>query len=362
MLTADIRRATWEAAEEAVALGDLPRMIAPDKRGGGPADPSTLRPAGTPSGLGSAGQEAASYASTLPYLLSTPAIAPARVAAILARHLDGLPWIASTTATTGHLVITVTAAALAGLAVRIPRAADCAASDILHGLRIPAPAVPPLESAPSWAQAQSWVTADVICRLGRKAGADLYTARLTRGQSVAPSQFSLAAALDYAGRDAVRYALISHGAGWQPDSAAGLPVRYDRANPVYAVRYAHAHAASTLRQAADLGLGRGDAAEFVPRLLGHPCERALLGAMSWLPERVAWAARRGRPGEFTRYLEELAGAYHDCSEHCPALPFGGHRAPQDPGTTRARLWLVTAARTALAAGLDLLGVSAPDRL
>jgi arginyl-tRNA synthetase len=102
--------------------------------------------------------------------------------------------------------------------------------------------------------------------------------------------------------------------------------------------------------------------EFVSRLLGHPIERALLDAMSWLPERVAWAARRGRPGEFARYLEALAGTYHDCRERCPALPFGGHSAPRDPDTTRARLWLVTAVRTTIAAGVELLGVSAPDRL
>jgi hypothetical protein len=358
MLTADIRRATWEAAGEAVAIGDLQVMIPPTTV---PADPSTLRPV-HPRRPESAGQEAASYASTLPYLLATPAIAPARAGAILAERLNRLPWIASATATTGHLVITVTADALARLAVRIPQAADCAASDVLHGVRVPAPVLPPLETAASWAEAQSWVTAAVSGRLGRKAGADFYTARLTRGPSIAPPKFPVAAALAYAGRDAVTYALISHCCGWQPDSAGDLPVRYHRANPVYAVRYAHAHAASTLRQAADLGLGRGDAAEFVPRLLAHPRERALLDAMSWLPERVAWAARRGRPGEFARYLEGLAGAYHDCSEQCPALPFGGHSAPRDPDTTRARLWLVTAARTAIAASLELLGVSAPDRV
>jgi hypothetical protein len=322
VLTADIRHATWRAAQEAAAIGELPV-----------ADLSTLRPIGNH----------ASYASTLPYHLATPAIPPERVATILSSYLTSLPWISSTTATTGHLVITVTDDALARLAVRVPTSPDCAASDILRGLTIQ-------------------VTADVTAKLGRKAGAFIDTERLSRGPSPAWPDLPMGQALAYAGPDAVTYALISHPRGWQPTSVADLPVRYHRSNPVYAVRYAHAHAVSTLRQAADLGLGRGDAAEFVPRLLGHPLERALLGAMSWLPERVAWAARRGQPGEFARYLVELADAYHDCREHCPALPFGGHSAPRDPGTTRARLWLVTAARTAIAAGLDLLGVSAPDRL
>ena len=206
------------------------------------------------------------------------------------------------------------------------------------------------------------MTDEVTGKLGRKAGAFIDNERLPRGPSPAWPALPTGQALAYAGPDVIRYALISRPRGRPPRTVADLPVRYHRANPVYAVRYAHAHAASTLRQAADLGLGRGDAAQFVPRLLGEPLERALLGAMSWLPERVAWAARRGQPGDFARYLAELADAYHDCREHCPALPFGGHSAPRDPDTTRARLWLVTAARTAIAAGLDLLGVSAPDRL
>ncbi|MGH3156342.1 MAG: DALR anticodon-binding domain-containing protein, partial [Streptosporangiaceae bacterium] len=300
------------------------------------------------------------YASTLPYLLSTPAVPPIRVATVLAGHLASLSWIASATVTTGHLNITVTDDALASLAVRIPRAPDCAASDTLRGLPVPAP-LPPAEPQ-SWADAQSLVTADVNCRLGRKAGATNFPERLTQRSPVTQPGFPVGPASGYAGPDSLRYALLTRPRGWRPASAADLPVRYHRANPVYAVRYAHAHAASTLRQAADLGLDRGEAEQFVPRLLGHPIERALLDAMSWLPERVAWAARRGRPGEFARYTEELAGTYHDCRERCPALPFGGHSAPRDPDTIRARLWLVTAVRTTIAAGLDLLGVSAPDRL
>ena len=81
----------------------------------------------------------------------------------------------------------------------------------------------------------------------------------------------------------------------------------------------------------------------------------LLDALSWLPERVAVAARRGRPDEFARYLEELASAT------IAALICAGY-----PGNARVagtdRLAMAKAARTGLAAGLGLLGVGAPDRL
>jgi arginyl-tRNA synthetase len=75
----------------------------------------------------------------------------------------------------------------------------------------------------------------------------------------------------------------------------------------------------------------------------------LLDALSWLPERVAIAARRGRPDEFARYLEELASVTIDVLTAAP-------RAGSD------RLALAGAARTGLGAGLELLGVDAPARL
>jgi arginyl-tRNA synthetase len=81
----------------------------------------------------------------------------------------------------------------------------------------------------------------------------------------------------------------------------------------------------------------------------------LLDALSWLPERVAVAARRGRPDEFARYLEELASATI-AALICPGYP----AMTGVPGT--GRLALAEAARTGLAAGLGLLGVGAPDRL
>jgi arginyl-tRNA synthetase len=119
--------------------------------------------------------------------------------------------------------------------------------------------------------------------------------------------------------------------------------RHVLGNPAYAVRYAHAVAAAVLRWA---GTPPG---EFRPRQLTGLGEMALLDVLSWLPERVAVAARRGRPDEFARYLETLASRTID------AMSTSGHNSPE-------RLWLATAARTGLGAGLGLLGIAAPERL
>ena len=362
MITAEVRRAVWAAARDAIATGELPETIT-HAEGTVPTDTSTLRPVTPPRG-GRPGQ----YVSTLPYLLAAPGTTPHQAATLLTTRLEELPWIAAATAAAGHLTVTVTDEALAALAVRIPQTPDCAASDILRGMTIAEPPPADLATAPSWQDAHALLTAEVTSRLAAKAGAEIFTGRAPPAYAPLPPDDSppddspVAAALGYAGSDAVRYALLTAAPGWRPGGRVRLPVRYHLDNPVYAVRYAHAHAAATLRQAADLGLARGEAAEFAPRLLSQPAERALLGALSWLPERVAWAARSRRPGEFARYLEELAGTYHDCRESCPALPFGGRSAPRDPPAIAARLWLVTAAGAAIGAGLALIGVSAPARL
>ena len=60
-----------------------------------------------------------------------------------------------------------------------------------------------------------------------------------------------------------------------------------------------------------------------------------------------------------RYLEELATTYHRFYDNCRVLPRGDEAVTD---LTRARLWLVEAARIVLANGLGLLGVSAPERM
>jgi arginyl-tRNA synthetase len=74
---------------------------------------------------------------------------------------------------------------------------------------------------------------------------------------------------------------------------------------------------------------------------------------------VASAAELREPHRVARYLEELAGTYHRFYDACRVLPRGDEVATE---LTTARLWLVEAARIVFANGLDLLGVSAPDRM
>ena len=319
---------------------------------------------------------------------------PAVVAAGLAARLSGLDWVEAAAVTGGgYLAATVTADALASLAVRITEAGPgCARSSALAGASQAAPVATDLASAPTWEEARRRVHATVTGRLAEAAGAHVSwhheaermtaphpAAPVTAGpvteglvtEGPAPPAGPVADAVAYAGADAITYAL----ARLLPRGTARVDARLAAAqhlgNPAYAVQYAHAHAASALRQAADLGLSRGEAAGFQPRLLAHPSEQALLSKLSWLPERAAGAARRARPDVLAHFLEGLARAYFDCQETCPAVrpgmvvPDGTDRSPAGRAAVQAaaaRLWLAAAARTALGAGLGLLGVGAPDRL
>jgi DALR anticodon binding domain len=302
MITADLRRAIRAA-------------VGPDR------DP-LLRPGPVPG----------SYTTSLPFRLNQQA----RQA--LTEHLKTQPWIAGADRTgNGYLTITVTHEALATLAVRITRAGPaCAASDTLAGRPLPAPAAD--------------FTAQLTARLATTAGA---TFSFFPERSVVPAPApppALNGAVAYAGPDAVRFALAATPPGG-PLPKAEVIARHVLGNAAYAVRYAHAATAAVLRWAAALDTGPGG---FRPRLLTAPLELALLDALSWLPERVAMAARRGRPDEFAGYLTELAVCTLDTMSTTAFTTIATIRSEQ--------LWLADAARTGLAAGLELLGVDAPERI
>ena len=311
-----------------------------------PAEPG-LRPAGGPG----------RYASSVAFELGEN---PREIAGRLAWWLAREPWIAQADVTgPGYLTITVTPGTLTALADRIAEAGPASASsDALRGVTLPAPpAADPLAAA-TWKEARAALAAELTARLAAAAGATLSaphcperTVAPPPAISPSPAAGGPAAAVAFAGPDAVRFALARVVPGRPVLIDPEIIARHLPDNPAYAVRYAHARAASGVRWAATPG-----GAEAVPRRPpADPGELALLDALSWLPERVATAARRGRPDEFARYLEELA-----------SVTIATLSSPSYPGSARApgsdRLALARAAQAGLAAGLELLGVSAPDRM
>ena len=158
------------------------------------------------------------------------------------------------------------------------------------------------------------------------------------------------------GADAGRYALGRYSTDSTIDLDLDAWAKRTTDNPVYYVQYAHARVASLLRNAAELGLDKG---ELLPELLDHDREGDLLRALGEFPRVVATAAELREPHRIARYLEELAGTYHRFYDACRVLPRGDEQVTD---LHLARLWLVEATRIVLENGLRLLGVSAPERM
>ncbi len=159
------------------------------------------------------------------------------------------------------------------------------------------------------------------------------------------------------GVDAARYELIRYSVDSTLDIDLDLLRKHSNDNPVYYVQYAHARLASLQRNAADLGLKSDGAVDF--GLLTLPAEGDLIRTIGEFPTVLRRAAQLREPHRVARYLEELAGAYHKFYTVGRVLPQGDEEATP---LTFARLALCQAARQVLANGLNVLGVSAPERM
>ncbi|WP_314432053.1 arginine--tRNA ligase [Microbacterium lacticum] len=161
---------------------------------------------------------------------------------------------------------------------------------------------------------------------------------------------------DWLGTDALRYSLARYPADSPLTLDPDVLTKRTNDNPVFYVQYAHARTHNVARNAAASGVDRS---VFAPELLTHETESALLGALQEFPRVVAFAAETREPHRVARYLEELAGLYHKWYDNCRVIPLGD--APVDD-VHRTRLWLNDATGQVLRNGLDLLGVSAPERM
>ncbi|WP_431802462.1 arginine--tRNA ligase [Microbacterium sp. bgisy203] len=161
---------------------------------------------------------------------------------------------------------------------------------------------------------------------------------------------------DWLGTDALRYSLARYPADSPLTLDPEILTKRTNDNPVFYVQYAHARTHNVARNAATAGVDRS---AFAPELLTHETESALLGALQEFPRIVAYAAEVREPHRVARYLEELASLYHRWYDTCRVTPLGDEEVTD---LHRTRLWLNDATGQVLRNGLDLLGVSAPERM
>ncbi|PZP61243.1 MAG: arginine--tRNA ligase [Pseudoxanthomonas spadix] len=173
----------------------------------------------------------------------------------------------------------------------------------------------------------------------------------------AGSYLTLRDLIEEAGADATRWFLIAR----KPDSQLTFDIDLAREqskdNPVFYVQYAHARVCSLLRRVEEKGYAAYDQDAGIAALpsLEDAASIALMVELSRYPEVVEAAGVSLEPHAIAQYLRELAYAFQAWYDGEPILI-------DDADARNARLALALAVRQALANGLDLLGVSAPERM
>ncbi len=161
----------------------------------------------------------------------------------------------------------------------------------------------------------------------------------------------------HSGRDAVRFVFLTRKADAQLDFDLEVVRRSSMDNPVYYVQYGHARLASILARAAAEGKPLRDGADLSGLELDDERELALV--LAEFPEVVARAAKGREPHQLAYYLMDACRAFHGYySRH----KHDARVISDDDRTTQGRLALVAALKQVIAAGLGLLGVSAPERM
>jgi arginyl-tRNA synthetase len=172
----------------------------------------------------------------------------------------------------------------------------------------------------------------------------------------AGSYLTLRYLIDEVGRDATRYFLVARKADSQLVFDLDLARAQTNDNPVYYIQYAHARVAAVLRQLGERGWAwNPDAGRASLGALTDPAELGLIAQLARYPDVVAAAAENLEPHQLAQYLRELAAAFHGYYNTQQMLV-------DDARLRDARVALAVAAQQVLRNGLDLLGVSAPEKM
>jgi arginyl-tRNA synthetase len=158
------------------------------------------------------------------------------------------------------------------------------------------------------------------------------------------------------GVDAARFFMLQRSHDTTVDLDLDLAREQSADNPVYYVQYAHARIASILNKA---GTPRVNAAlEEAPSYAGEldPSERTLVKKLLAFADEVAEAAERRAPHRIAAYAVELAQTFTAFYRDCQVVGAEGE------GVESFRLALSVAAQRTIARSLDLLGVSAPQKM
>ncbi len=185
--------------------------------------------------------------------------------------------------------------------------------------------------------------------------------RLTRdGEAVRMSKrtgkaITLSDLLEDVSIDAARFLFNMRMAGSHLDFDLDLAVKEDSENPVYYVQYAHARICSIIRVLAEEGIKVKNFDEISPEVLVMEEELELLKKLTELPEEIKASAISREPARITRYVIDLAAAFHTFYNSCRVKA-------DDEKLMYARLKLADSVRIVIKGVLKMLKIEAPEKM
>jgi arginyl-tRNA synthetase len=155
------------------------------------------------------------------------------------------------------------------------------------------------------------------------------------------------------GPDVVRYFFIMRGMNSHLNFDLDLAADQSEKNPVYYLQYAHARICNIIKHGESKGISYQS--NYNAKLLNHPAEIRLLKKLDQFPTIIENSLQTLEPQLIANYLHDTANRFHKFYSEC-------HVITEDIYLSNARIALVSATQTVLANGLDLLGISAPDKM
>ena len=153
--------------------------------------------------------------------------------------------------------------------------------------------------------------------------------------------------------DVVRYFFIMRGMNSHLNFDMDLAADQSEKNPVFYLQYAHARICNIIKRGA--GLGKNFTNDFDSARLTHSSEIKLLKTLEQFPEIMSSALKLLEPQDIANYLQDLAARFHRFYVDCRVIT-------DDNDLSAARVALIKATKIVLANGLNVLGLTAPERM
>ncbi len=155
--------------------------------------------------------------------------------------------------------------------------------------------------------------------------------------------------------DVARFFFNMRAAGSHLDFDLDLAMEQSSNNPVYYVQYAHARICSILRGLEEEGVTVCGYDTINPAVLTAEEELDLLRKLCDFPEEIRLAAQALEPARITRYVVDLATVFHSFYTAC-------HVRVEDKELMNARLKLADSVRIVIRGILNMLKISAPEKM